>query len=259
MDFKLNKSNLNFRVYTAATLPSAAQENDICVISDVPMKNWILSPDAPSGTPRTDGDVWIQYSVAGNTFNALKTGAMMVATISAWQYVDGAWMVVTAKSYQYGEWVVWVEFYYKAGNEYEGITGGWIGEADGYDEATSAQKTMPTIKKTAEYMSILTPYKASVRTVGILKTKNKVNLTGCSKIIFEVEGGALYSQFNLLVYEQVASSPAVLLALPNATIARGLYELNVSALSGEYYIGISGSNQASQSPTPMKVYLVEPK
>ena len=71
------------------------------------MKNWMISPDAPSGTPRTDGDVWIRYSVDGNTFNALKNGIMMVATISASQYVDGAWVDKEAKSYHDGEWVDW--------------------------------------------------------------------------------------------------------------------------------------------------------
>lgn len=131
MDFKLNKSNLNFRVYTAATLPDAAQENDICIVSDVPMKNWILSPDAPSGAPRTDGDVWIQYSVTGNTVNIAKTGAMMVVTISASQYVDGVWVYRTAKSHRDGEWVSWVIYLYNSGDQCTAITGGWERKAYG--------------------------------------------------------------------------------------------------------------------------------
>ena len=47
MDFKLNKSNLNFRVYTASSAPATVADNDIVVISDTKMKNWVLSPDAP--------------------------------------------------------------------------------------------------------------------------------------------------------------------------------------------------------------------
>lgn len=109
MDFKLNKSNLNFRVYTAASLPETGQENDICIVSDVPMKNWILSPDTPKGAPRNDGDVWIRYAVTGKTFNALKNGAMVIATISAMQYIDGAWVDKDVLSYQNGAWVGWIE------------------------------------------------------------------------------------------------------------------------------------------------------
>lgn len=107
MDFKLKKSDLNFRVYTASAVPGSGNENDIVIISDVPMKNWVMSPDAPKGAPRNDGDVWITYSVTGNTFNVLKNNTMLIATISAYQYVDGVWARVEAKNYQNGAWADW--------------------------------------------------------------------------------------------------------------------------------------------------------
>lgn len=109
MDFKLKKSNLNFRVYSAATLPTSGKENDIVIISETPMENWILSPDKPEGAPRTDGDVWIQYSVTGATFNILKNGTMKIKCTSVQQYINGIWKEVTANSYQNGEWVNWID------------------------------------------------------------------------------------------------------------------------------------------------------
>jgi hypothetical protein len=109
MNFTLKKSDLNFKVYTVPSKPTTpGAENDIAIISSVPMTNWIMSPEAPSGIPRTDGDVWIQYSVAGDTFNALKQNALMIATIKAWQYVDGAWVDREAVSCQGGAWVDWI-------------------------------------------------------------------------------------------------------------------------------------------------------
>lgn len=111
MSFKFTKSNLNFDVYAVASKPtSPGANNDIAIITTVPIPNWIMSPDKPSGIPRSGGDVWIQYSVSGNTFNALKNNSMMIATISAWQYVSGAWVYVTAMSYQGGEWVGWITY-----------------------------------------------------------------------------------------------------------------------------------------------------
>lgn len=108
MNFKLNKSELNFKVYTVASKPiTPGANNDIAIITSVPMSHWIMSHTVPSGRPRSDGDVWIQYSVKGNTFNALKNNYMMIATIAAWQYVDGAWGEVEAVSCQNGEWVDW--------------------------------------------------------------------------------------------------------------------------------------------------------
>ena len=130
MDFKLNKGNLNFRVYTVPSKPTAAgADNDIAIISSVPMKNWMMSPDKPSGIPRTDGDVWIRYSVTGETFNALKNNSMMIATISAWQYVNDAWVDVTALSYQNGAWVMYL---FINGDQCERITGGWVCGKSGF-------------------------------------------------------------------------------------------------------------------------------
>ena len=105
MDFKLKKSNLNFRVYTATEPPETGNENDICVISSVPMKNWILSPDAPTGKPRNSGDVHIEYAVnRKDVFNALKNSAMMIEAVAAKQYVNGVWKSVNAMIYKNGVW-----------------------------------------------------------------------------------------------------------------------------------------------------------
>ena len=133
MNFTLKKSDLNFKVYTVETKPSTpGAENDIAIISPVPMTNWLMSPDKPSGIPKNDGDVWIQYSTQGNTKNILKQNTMMIATISAWQYVDGAWVDREAVSCQGGEWVDWFSgvYLFNDGNEYTDLTGGWTN--DGY-------------------------------------------------------------------------------------------------------------------------------
>lgn len=108
MNFTLKKSDLNFKVYTVPSKPTTAgAENDIAIISSVPMSNWIMSPEKPSGAPRSNGDVWIQYSTKGSTRNILKQNSMMIAMITAWQYVDGAWVSREAVSCHGGEWVHW--------------------------------------------------------------------------------------------------------------------------------------------------------
>ena len=127
MNFKFRKSDLNFRVFAATETPTTGKENDICIISDTPIKNWILSPDAPSGAPRTNGNAWLQYSVDGAVFDAIKSNAMMIALRKAWQYVGGEWLNVTALIYHGGEWE-WLNMdgqLYNRGDECESITGGW--------------------------------------------------------------------------------------------------------------------------------------
>lgn len=107
MDFKLNKSNLNFRVYTASETPEVGNENDIVIITDKPMKNWVLSPDNPVGAPRNDGDVSLQYSTNAAESNLTKRNAVMVRFVNAMQYVENAWVGKAAKSYLNGAWVDW--------------------------------------------------------------------------------------------------------------------------------------------------------
>lgn len=115
MDFKLNKNNLNFRVYSATVEPGSGLENDICIFSDVAVKNWRLSPKTPVGTPRNEGDVWILYSVVGNVFNALKNSTMMISVFKVYQYIDGAWAEKAAKSYHDGAWVDQITWLFKEG------------------------------------------------------------------------------------------------------------------------------------------------
>lgn len=115
MSFKLKGSDLNFKVYSATAFPSSGTENDICFISDVVAKEWYLSPRKPIGTPNNEGDAWIQYSVAGYTFNALKNNSMAVAPFKVYQYIGGAWAEKEAKNYRDGAWVDWITWLFKEG------------------------------------------------------------------------------------------------------------------------------------------------
>lgn len=179
MDFKLKKSNLNLKVYSAAKLPSTGNENDIVIVSSTPMKNWILSPDEPNGAPRTDGDVWIKYSVKYATFNALKQGSMMIAMMSAYQYVDGAWRYVEAKSYQNGTWVEWFSGeLYKNGNTYENITGGWGAKSVGVNSSYQDTGAVPTVTYNSDSVTISIATGKS----GLWHTKNKISLAGKTKL-----------------------------------------------------------------------------
>lgn len=178
MDFKFKKSNLNFRVYTSETKPiEPGLENDIAIITSVPMPNWILSPDEPSGAPRSDGDVWIKYSVDGSTFNALKQGFMMIATISAWQYVDGAWVNVPAKSCQNGQWVDWIP---KGALYYNGLQNvPWI-------EKPSVGWAMITPTFSSDHI-LLSGGASGQNTISGVVTQDKVDVSGYSSLTVEFE------------------------------------------------------------------------
>ena len=104
---------LNFQVIGGTTAPSNPKENMIWVNTSTKITSYIFSATQPTGSA---GMVWISTGTSSTiAFNALKKNGLQVYPISAKQYVNGAWVSVTALSYQGGEWVEWISFLYDRG------------------------------------------------------------------------------------------------------------------------------------------------
>lgn len=110
-------TSLNFDVKAYATeealLAATPKENTIGIITTNKITGWLFSATEPESP--TEGMVWISTGASSTIeFNALKKNGIQVYPLSAKQYVSGAWVDVTAMSYQGGEWVEWI----KAGDIY---------------------------------------------------------------------------------------------------------------------------------------------
>lgn len=116
---------LNFRVLGGTAAPSGPKENDIWVNSDTEITGWVFSVAEPAAP--VEGMVWIATGKSGGLeFNALKKNGIQVYPMSAKQYIDGAWVDKTAKSYQGGGWVGWItELYLYNNGEYDPDITGW--------------------------------------------------------------------------------------------------------------------------------------
>lgn len=102
-------ANLNFKV-VGNLQPTSPRENTIWLNTDQEITSWIFSAAEPE-TPE-EGMVWFSVGTSSPVeFNALKKNAIQVYPLSAKQYVDGAWVTVTAMSYQGGEWVSWIRIF----------------------------------------------------------------------------------------------------------------------------------------------------
>lgn len=254
MDFKLKKSDLNFMVYTASSLPEIGQENDVCIISDVPMKNWTLSPDESKGTPRNDGDVWIQYSVGGNVFDALKDNVMMISFLSVKQYIDGAWVEKTAKSYKNGTWEGWVKYLYYKGNQYTDLTGGWV------SYGSSAKITFSSDHIRLEIQS------GYNETWAMAHTANKIDITNISKLYFYIDertstditestnANSKYSTVGISVSPDVRTNGWTAYKRVSTGTTQTLFEVDVSEYNGEYYVCILNAVNASGYMKCSQVY-----
>lgn len=237
MNFSIKKSDLSFKVYATSSRPTTSgTENDISIITSVPMSNWILSPDSPSGVPRTNGDVWIKYSVTGNTFNALKNNTMLITTISAWQYVDDVWVDVEAASYRNGVWTDWWNGeLFTNGNQYENITGGWsswkwrnqnLGNATISESGINVQPTDACVAVT---------------------TNDKVDLSKYSKVYFDVVENTFKTDGRVWFGAKTDKTASDLIDVKTdiGELSVGTYFLDVSGTNGEFYVGIFVWNATS--------------
>ena len=244
MKTAIKKNNLNFKVYTVEAKPSTSgTENDIAIISSVPMTNWLMSPAAPSGIPRNDGDVWIRYSTKGSTKNILKQNAMMVATISAWQYVDGAWVDREAVSCQGGKWVDWITdiYLYMNGTRYDDVTGGF--KSLGIERVSDSDSTK--IAPSVAYNSSEIEITISSAGSGMVYTTNKIDCTNYKTLHIK---GILYCHGSSSLYRMFAALWSSIgtyasdnrgASWQNTASTQNVQNISIdiSKLSGEYYIG----------------------
>ena len=226
-------AGLNFKVI-GNPQPETAKDNTIWVDTDVRITGWNFNATQPETAE--EGMVWFLTGTSSTApFNALKKNGITVYPLSAKQYVSGAWVDKTAKSYQNGAWVDWWNGeLYDAGNEYETFTGGWT--------ATALSSTTQVTKDITS-MTIKTDYGDDA-----LHCSDKMDLTDFSKLVvtgnsFRNNSSAQRKAGNtkICIWSAIGSS------LTNGRVAYadypaedydGEFELDVSSLTGEYYVGV---------------------
>lgn len=107
--------NLDVKAYLSVDiLPTTAKGNTIAVITDTDINGWVFSATEP--TNPVEGVVWFKTGALSPTpFNALKKNGLWVYPTTCQQYINGAWVTKEAKTYQDGEWVMWMKALYWLG------------------------------------------------------------------------------------------------------------------------------------------------
>ena len=146
------------------------------------------------------------------------------------------------------------QFLYKLGNEYPGITGGWAGQS-WTGLVTLWDAALPTLTKESLLMSVFMPDTYSTGKSGVIRTNSQVDLTNISKIRLTINyalgrcstSSSGYQRIYLFVssgtsgdWTSGAVSAAILKCVDNDDTAESatnaVYELDVSSLSGSYYV-----------------------
>jgi hypothetical protein len=194
-----------------------------------------------------DGFVWFLTGASSTVaYNALKKNDIEVYPMSAKQYIGGAWVDVSAKSCQNGEWVDWWNGeLFSYGNEFEAVTGGWISTPALYNKSgdgSSGTDMTPTKNSNGGY----TLYHGGSTKGVIWHTANPIDVTDVKEIKFVGSlsasngnhvGLALYSKIEFCIQNRAAYLTGVL--------QHGTHTLNVAEVSGEYYVGFHVYNAST--------------
>ena len=219
------------------------------ILNGASVSNVVFKPQIEKGSVATSfvkgdatGQVWIETGTSSPVaFNALKKNGIEVYPISAYQYVNGAWVDKTAKSYQGGEWVDWIRdiYLYDKGNLCNDITGGYEvykGEAgkvtwdtnyvqltysgSSYRSASICTKKTIDFTNAKELCCVLSNIKidsgeGTFVAFGLCETPDSA-----------INGSAYYS--NLVAGKKITTSNA----------SQTTYTLDISSVKGRYYFTI---------------------
>lgn len=230
---------LNFKVIVNPQ-PQTAKENTIWVDTDK-INNYYFSAEQPENI--MEYDVWFPVGTSSSgAFSATKKNPIMIYPLSAKQYISGAWVNKAAKTWQGGSWVDWWNGeLFDNGNQFNFITGGWWRNSKliAYDSPNTGTATVGNT--------------LSVRSVsgnsGILTTKNAIDLTDFSNIRITITN-AVKTGF-IAVHSFETGDVKNYVACAWASKA-GDFSIDISALTGKYYISVAGNSGAGLDVSKIK-------
>lgn len=244
------------RIFDGTSPPSSPKDNDIWINTSIAINGWELSDKAlPIGWAMGTGFVYIKGDFGGSYDYRNTTGlnlaipgnhngtvyARLTSCVqyngSTWENKD-AWIWHGSQWYQFSS--AWDGHLFNYGDTYSSITGGWVARdiahtTDQYGPYNAA----PSVQ--AQSNGGVKVYMSNTGKSGIWTTANKVSLAGFSTLTFN---GNLYdshgwnrAQLDIWSDFGTYSSENVVARL-NATYNAGTYTLDISSLTGSYYIGV---------------------
>ena len=224
-------SNLNFSVKTYASeealLADAPKENTIGVVTDTAVPKWGIyaaEPEAPA-----EGEIFFTVATeSAGSFNALKKNALTVYPTLCQQYVSGEWVRKIAYICKSGAWVqfstLWNGELFEQGDVHADITGGWAYTDKSGSEVIMANTDTDTI--------IVCDGNRKFYSLG------KFDFTEWNTLTFVMD---YYKTGESVRYGVTTVKAPTVDSSSNWPIIRytqatGTYNIDISTLSGSYYI-----------------------
>lgn len=241
---------LNFKVVGGTTQPTG-KENLIWVKTSTTITGYMFAGTKPASV--ANGTVLIQTAATSDAaFNALKKDTLMVYPDSVSQYINGAWEKRDAWIYQNSAWkqISWSWLYV--------IQNGVIVTPPGFGTfGYTGNTTLPTITAGEGYQQI-----ASTSNSNAVTTDSAIDLTNVTTVYADINlvkvtqsTTAKWKGISLAVLNAVgvanhsALTNAIIEQQLTTTIGEQTLSVDVSALTGSYYIGLTASSNGTAGST----------
>ena len=225
-------AGLNFKVVGGTTQPTNPTENTIWVNTDTTITSYKLSPTTP--TNPTDGMAWIDTAASGIVaFNALKKNGIQVYPTACNQYINGAWWAKDSAVYQHGEWKELVVNVFDDGKIF-------FGE---FVVSKAERCSIADGKIKLSYSGTDGSWAYFTETVNVTNL-NKLRIESTVSAYYESGGYAFHPVVSLTNTTPVSSGVPSIMNRSAAYVRLGktstptIYEVDISQLSGDYYIEI---------------------
>lgn len=224
--------SLNFSVVGGTTQPANPAENTIWVNTSVEIGAWYAlfnEPESPQ-----NGDVWVKLSASSFDVDISGNGTMVVEISNITQYISGAWTQYEAWIYRNGAWeeivlnelVLLDEGGWKSGLSFRSVTD--------RSDITINNDVYPVTLFMYRYSGAYIP---DIDFTDFDTLEFDFEIKTNDKLTYAVSDTTTYS---------TSTSDALVATRKDGEIKRGLYTLDVSAISGKHNIkicawGISGT------------------
>ena len=239
-----DNGNLNLTVVGGTVQPTGS-ENMVWVNTNTEINGYAFSATEP--TSPVEGMVWFKtVERSSAAMNIDKKNTVMLYPGGCSQYINGAWVEKDAQTYLNGAWVDWRTYFYNRGDECTDLTGGWL--AMGMKTNSSGQGTAkaPVITKNADSLEIT--FATTQYATGMVYTKNRIDLTELESL--SVDGEFVSTSGTQVTASLFSSIPTHAgQSVADVKLAKDVTgsvsaKIDVSAISGEYYIALEFYNNA---------------
>ena len=215
-------------------LSAKPAENTVGVVTET-LRRWVFSPRQPEEAE--EDLLWIVTGTASaGAFNALKYNGIELFPVEARQYREGQWQSVPARNYLAGSWIRWAadRKIYDAGVSHVNLTLVNAAKADGYLALSLGKNS------TAKVVS------------------DPVLLAGQARLVVQYRNlggdGTFAGGIRARVWD---SEDEVVASSGRVTGESGTIVLDISALSGEYKVGVFANNSSGSYEGTCRVTGIE--